>query len=284
MGLMAGGAHSGNLDAPAAPDNAGSAMYTLDDLYQRLVDGSDGTKRGATYAEPDSGPSAGTMHTLNDIMGEMPAVDESDGAAAENVLQGKNFWGLLPDGGWGPQTGTLETPPPPCNCKGTIWNEEGGGTRWCDNGDGTVTDLLGATVDGKIKGRCLVWLKDAGWGGETAWWTDFPTQGRVPYDANTRAGILLDGKAGLHDGSVLGDWRLSTFSELRALTTDPQRILSGTSGPFSDVKSYGYWSSTPWDDGPSGPAGALYVNLDTGDYNYTFKKNALYVWPVRGGQ
>ena len=41
-----------------------------------------------------------------------------------------------------------------CTCTGTMF-----GKRWCDNGDGTVTDLT----------TCLVWLKKADWGGQKVW-------------------------------------------------------------------------------------------------------------------
>ena len=103
--LGVGATRAGDLDAPAPPDDGTSAMYTLQDLYQRLYDGSPGTKRGDTFAEPASGP-APTMYTLDQIMALMPALDDSDGAAAANVLQGKTFWGLT-NGEWGLNTGTL---------------------------------------------------------------------------------------------------------------------------------------------------------------------------------
>ena len=38
-------AFAGELDSPAAPDDAGSARYTLEDLYNRLDTGAEGTKR-----------------------------------------------------------------------------------------------------------------------------------------------------------------------------------------------------------------------------------------------
>ena len=104
--LGAGAASAGSLDALAAPNDADSAMLTLQDLYYRLNDGSAGIKRGTGFAEPASAPTTGTMWTLDAIMAKMPAVDDSNGAAAANVLEGKTFWGLT-SGEWGLQTGTV---------------------------------------------------------------------------------------------------------------------------------------------------------------------------------
>ena len=60
-----------------------------------------------------------------------------------------------------------------CTCKGTL-----NGTRWCDNGDGTVTDMT----------TCLVWLKYADWGGVKQWvdCSDYD-------DAHTQAASLCNG-------------------------------------------------------------------------------------------
>jgi hypothetical protein len=80
------------LEAPAAPNDAGSAMYDLSDLYDRLNSGAAGSKRGAAFAEPASGP-GDTMYSLDAIMDEMPAVDDTDGAAVGDVVTGKTFWG-----------------------------------------------------------------------------------------------------------------------------------------------------------------------------------------------
>ena len=75
-------------------------------------------------------------------------------------------------------------------------------TRFMDNGDGTVTDLT----------TCLVWLQKADWGGAKPW-EDCTTSHD---DAHSRAGILISGTVGanLSDGSVEGDWRLPTKTEL----------------------------------------------------------------------
>ena len=94
------------LDAPAAPTAPGSAMYTLADLYNRLVDGTAGTVRAGGFTEPAAGPTvAGTMYTLDQIMGKMPTVD-ANGATETEVLSGKTFWGLT-SGAWGVKTGTV---------------------------------------------------------------------------------------------------------------------------------------------------------------------------------
>ncbi len=95
---------SGSLDAPAGPTSATSAMYTLEDLYNRLYDGTAGIKRSGPFAEPSSGPTTVTGHTLDEIMAMAPAIDGS-AALSGNVANGKKFWGLA-TGGWGLVTGT----------------------------------------------------------------------------------------------------------------------------------------------------------------------------------
>jgi hypothetical protein len=100
----AGIAHAGSLDSPGAPGVTGS--YTLEDIYSRLNSGTAGTP--GAFTEPTAGPTAGTMHTLNDIMGKAPVEDDANGASVADVLAGKTFWGLT-SGGWGPRIGTLST-------------------------------------------------------------------------------------------------------------------------------------------------------------------------------
>ncbi len=47
---------AGDLEAPAEPTEAGSAMYTLADIYNRLNEGTAGTKRSGAFIGPTSGP------------------------------------------------------------------------------------------------------------------------------------------------------------------------------------------------------------------------------------
>lgn len=96
----------GTTDPPGPPDDPASASYTLDDLYNRLTTGADGSQ--TTFTEPVVGPGTGTMHTLNEIMAAAPAEDNTSGVTPGEVLQGRTFWSLRTDGTWGLQTGTLD--------------------------------------------------------------------------------------------------------------------------------------------------------------------------------
>ncbi|KJU86891.1 hypothetical protein MBAV_000915, partial [Candidatus Magnetobacterium bavaricum] len=92
------------LDAPGAPTDVNSAMYTLTDIYNQLSTGTVGTKRTTTFGEPASGPTSATGQTLNAIQAMLPALDAAQGAVAADVVSDKTFWGLT-SGAWGLQTG-----------------------------------------------------------------------------------------------------------------------------------------------------------------------------------
>ena len=96
---------AGNLNPGVGPTGAGSQMYTLQQIYDRLVSGAAGTKMTA-FTEPSSGPGTPTMRTLDEIMAAAPAVDATNGAAVTQVLSGRTFWGLAPSQ-WATQTGTM---------------------------------------------------------------------------------------------------------------------------------------------------------------------------------
>jgi hypothetical protein len=146
------------------------------------------------------------------------------------------------------------------------------GGRWCDNADGTVTDMTTG----------LVWLKNASWGGLKAWRCEDGAYCVDPYDdAHTRAGILKDGMAGagLSDGSLEGDWRLPTRSELVRIIQGAEAVDAYTPHWFTGVQAGSYWSSTTY---------AYYtevawgVAMDVSLVIYHLKAGPYYVWPVRG--
>ncbi len=207
------------------------------------VNGADGAR---TITIPDGLYSAGKTATANDA-----------DLVAGNIKKGVGIFGV---------TGTLD--PDAISCSGTRWSNTAQDTagRWCDNGNGTVTDLFGHNG----KGKGLVWLKNAGWGSYRTW-----------NDAHTRAGILKSGDAGLADSSVAGDWRLPTLEELKALTQGTHQIRSGTPGPFSNVQPSIYWSSSTY---ASYTDAAWIVFLNTGPVSQREKTETYYVWPVRGRQ
>jgi hypothetical protein len=108
MGLLlaaAGSVLAGSLNPTAGPASAASQMYTLQQIYDRLATGAAGAKMTG-FTEPTSGPTGGTMPTLDEVMAKAPALDNTNGATADQVISGKTFWGLTA-GAWGPQMGTF---------------------------------------------------------------------------------------------------------------------------------------------------------------------------------
>ena len=161
-----------------------------------------------------------------------------------------------------------------CTCKGTMV-----GTRWCDNGDGTVTDMLGYNG----KGKCLVWLKDANCFAQKYWFNC--TTGPNPScdDAQVSCGTLHDGECGLTDGSSAGDWRLPTRWELLGLRAGTEPISSDNPRAFTNVVKWFYWSSTTSSSDPYLAYGIYFYGSPTAS---GYGKDAasgvpLYVLPVR---
>lgn len=105
--MVAGAAFAGSLEAPAGPNDPESAMFTLDDIYQRLTTGAAGEKRTGAFTEPGNGPQGmdTANPTLDEVMSAAPVMDNVNGATPDDVAAGKTFWGLK-DGVWGLQVGT----------------------------------------------------------------------------------------------------------------------------------------------------------------------------------
>jgi len=242
----------GSLNAPAAPTEPGSAMFTLEDIYNRLNDGTTGAKRTGSFVEPGAGPADNLGKTLDDVMGIAPEKDDTDGAATTDVLKDKTFWGLK-SGEWGLQTGTATIPSCTPNPNAT--------TRFTDSG-GTVTDAY----------TCLMWLKDAKCVGKQKW-TDVDTSAKVVTLINN-----ADPECTNYTDDTYTDWRLPSLSELIELLTSGAEYLVKPLTPFSDVQTSYYWSFTSYS------GNAWYVYLDNGNVYNGGKDSTFYVWPVRGGQ
>ncbi|MBU0491491.1 MAG: DUF1566 domain-containing protein [Chloroflexi bacterium] len=125
---------AGSLDPASGPTDAGSQMYTLEQVYNRVNDGTAATKM-TTFTEPGAGP-AGAMYTLDQLyalVGERARVPKT--GQTTSYATGDD--------------GDLE--------KGVDWPS----TRFTDNGNGTVTDNLTG----------LIWLKSANCFGARNWAT-----------------------------------------------------------------------------------------------------------------
>jgi hypothetical protein len=282
---------AGNIDSPADLANLTSAMYTLEDIYQRLVNGTAGSK-SAGFDEPAGGP-ASTGHTLDDVMAAAPEVDATNGAATSDVASGKTFWGLT-SGEWGLQTGTgtIATFPAPVPKTGQTTSYTTGddgdlekGVAWpsprfTDNSDGTVTDNLTG----------LIWLKNANVGASnTPWATAFTWVNEL-----NASGTMNGNNAGdiSNSGSHQTDWRLPNLQELLSLIDYgfDTPALSNTAGtgqwvsddPFTGVVLGNYWSSSTYVDSPTY---AWHVSFSYGQSAAGHKTGLSdFVWPVRGGQ
>jgi len=141
-------------------------------------------------------------------------------------------------------------------CDGTL-----NGTRWCDQGDGTVKDMTTG----------LIWLQNAGWGGSKLM-RDKETRKVDSFSGvdKLRAGSI---GANLSDGSVEGDWRLPTEEELLGLNNGLEAVRAGSMRAFTGVQSGGYWTSDYMIKFP-----VRIGNLACEGYE---KQSNAYVWPVR---
>jgi len=280
-------AATGTTDSSAVPGSTNS--YTLADIYDRLDSGTAGSQ--SSFTEPGVAPGTGTMHTLDDIMGKAPAADDTNGAAAVDVMSGKTFWGLT-SGEWGLKTGTRSGAPVPKTgdtyTDGSVTGEDGElqkGVAWPSprftvKNDGTVTDNLTG----------LIWLKNANCANTTRTWStalsDLTQLNTVGTMNSNNCGDTSNG------GSHQTDWRLPNVRELHSLihhgVANP--ALPNTAGtgqwtegdPFTAVQSSYYWSGTTRADNTSL---AWRVDLYRGLTDNNNKvSNSHYVWPVRGGQ
>jgi hypothetical protein len=240
---------AGDLDSPAAPTSADSAMYTLEDVYNRLNDNTQATKRSGAFDEPDAAPGS-TGHTLDQVYEKAIPTQVPKTGQTTSYDTGDD--------------GDLE--------KGVSWPSP----RFTDNSDGTVTDNLTG----------LIWLKVANYNDTsgttgTATWADALSFCNALHDGQCD---LSDGSSegdwrlpNVMELVSLIDWRYYS---------PPLPDAAGTAkwsegDAFSGVQSGDYWSSTTY---ASATGSAWRVTLVSGYVRSASKTSTLYVWPVRGGQ
>ena len=161
----------------------------------------------------------------------------------------------------------------------------GGGWRYADNLDGTITDCRTG----------LIWLKNANCL-DTSNGIERQPYGYLDwYDAVKWVKGLHNGLCSLSDGSFDGDWRLPTRTEWMAMIAGAKSkgfywpMLTGWVGneqwtngnPFFNVEvTSAYWSSTTH---PLNADLAWFIWIGTGSLDAADKSYKPYVWPVRGG-
>ncbi|MBP7867017.1 MAG: DUF1566 domain-containing protein [Acidobacteria bacterium] len=141
---------------------------------------------------------------------------------AADVREGNTSWSIDPAAS-GPRAGGASG----CfTCNGTL----SPGGRWCDNGDGTVTDMSTG----------LVWLKDASFVPMRVIWLP----GEYPDCALSIPSRIAANSHSLKDGSRSGEWRLPTVYELRGLAHGDEAVRSDNMYFFLNVQPERYWTIT----------------------------------------
>ncbi|MCP4157029.1 MAG: DUF1566 domain-containing protein [bacterium] len=96
--------------------------YSLEDIFDRLDTGKQGTRKGLRDWKYGPSGTGSEQHTLNDIMGTAPK-ESANPAGPEDVMLGKDFWGLKPSVGvhetWGLKKGTMQL-----GVQATGWDDE----------------------------------------------------------------------------------------------------------------------------------------------------------------
>ena len=236
---------AGDLEAPAGPTDAGSAMNTLEDIYNIINDGTTHAPRIGAFAEPSAGP-ASTGHTLTEVYNQ--AKTSSRPAKTGQITSYATG-----------DDGDLE--------KGVAWPSP----RFTAATD-TVTDNLTG----------LMWAKNANAGGQKTWanaltYCNGLTLGghedwRLPnrFELESLLDLAYFSPALSNDAGT-GQWTSGGGSSFTGVQSDQDSDYYWSSTTFAQYTDYA-WS-----------VGLFSGNVDWVG-NESGKSQTLYVWPVRGGQ
>jgi len=92
------------LAAFAQTNPESDSTYTLEDIYKRLENGTEGTAR--PFFAPATAPAEGTGKSVNELMEAAPA-KSTNAALPDQVLEGRSYWGL-DSSDWGENTGSMK--------------------------------------------------------------------------------------------------------------------------------------------------------------------------------
>ena len=244
-----------------------ATMYTLEDIYDYLMEGVVATAGGHDF-EPPAGaePGDSRFKSLEQILDDIKAQFAlAEGSSPQNVAEGVSFWSTHPDS-WGPQTGELEVGGGGMISTGQTMSyydyddgyyKKGPARDYTINQDGTVTDNVTGLMwaasgvePGCKNGDRLVWWQSIDWA-----------------NSLTFAGY--------------SDWRLPNVIELMSIvlieTTQTAPFVNKTA--FYRTRDDSYWSST---SGRGGSTMAYNVSFKEGFTGYNSASNSYsYVRAVR---
>ena len=243
---------AGDIDAPAGPSDAASAMYTITDVYNRINNGTEGTKRTTTFGEPTAaafeggvpGSTGRTLTDLYDLASERSRPAKTGQTESESCATGDD--------------GNLQ--------KGVSWPDP----RWtCYNDSKTVVDCGSesrSTAVDNLTG--LQWMIYATWYfvGPKTW-----------PDALTYCNDL--------DYGGYTDWRMPNINEWRSLIdwSECSPPLPADHPFMGSFFPGSYWSSSTPVEHTNYAWG---INMNTGQIGYIEKglASTSYFYAVRGGQ
>jgi len=316
--LLAAQAQAGSLDSPAAVDAAASRMYTLEQAYQKAASGTDPTKASGTFVKPATGATAGTMHTIDQIVAKIvagtttaAAADVDTGktfitrtgsdsgeakvtgtghivtgtgtgsaAAAAQITTGYYAWGSTGAVIQGSASASAYGIPKTGQTTSYATGDDGASQKGTPSSGNKYTDNGNNTITDN--GTGLMWIKDH---------NAIGTVGGYNFASTFTWANALLAVAALNSNSYAGytDWRLPNVKELQSIVNygnwspaigESTVGGSGTGAPFTNTQSNNYWSSTTY---AYNTTLAWYVYFTFGSVSYGAKTNTFYVRPVRGG-